>query len=374
MPKRHAPNTSDCLRHGGTEVTTTSFPGKNPRFPLWPIRDRVAWAATTSAPIDFLDDCPPLAGWARGTQENARRVISALLCWLETRHLIPPDGSLADVITPDVLLQYVRELLPRQAPGTVEHSVWLIDGVLRVLAPDQDWEWIRPIRRRLRARARWQTPSPRPVIHSLTAFTLGLGMFQEGWSAEGVVDPSACRTGLAIAFLAAAPMRIANFGSLEIGRHLCRNGDRWTVRLAASETKTRRADVWPLSPVLGGYLDDYLRVVRPMLLRCARHSPATPRLWIGDSGRPIGDQVLRRIIGRVTQERLGIRLNPHAFRHCAATTFALELPHDALQSAALLGHSSPQTTEQHYIVQQRQLIQEGYLELLQRRRESRHNE
>jgi Phage integrase family len=146
------------------------------------------------------------------------------------------------------------------------------------------------------------------------------------------------------------------------------NGDRWTVRLAAIETKMRRADVWPLAPVLGLYLEDYVRVVRPMLLRRARYSPATPRLWIGDSGRPIGDQVLRRIVGRVTEERLGIRLNPHAFRHCAATTFAFELPHDALQSAALLGHSSPQTTEQHYIVQQRQLIQEEYLRLLQHRR------
>jgi integrase/recombinase XerD len=195
-------------------------------------------------------------------------------------------------------------------------------------------------------------------------------MFQEGWSAEGVIDPSSCRTGLAIAFLAAAPMRIANFASLEIGRHLCCNGDRWIVRLGASETKTRRADVWPLSPVLGGYLDDYLRVVRPMLLKRARNSQPTSYLWIGDSGRPIGGQVLRRIIGRVTRARLGIRLNPHAFRHCAATTFALERPHDALQSAGLLGHASPQTTEQHYIVQQRQLIQEEYLQLLQHRRES----
>jgi integrase/recombinase XerD len=352
-------------------VATTSFPGEDPRFPRWPIRDRLAWErATTGTLLDFLDDCPPLASWARGTQENARRVISALLRRLEPRHLIPTHGSLADVMTPDVLLQYVRELLPRQAPGTVEYSIFLIDGVLRVLAPDQDWEWIKSIIRRLGIRTRWQAPSPRPVIHSATAYALGLRIMREALSADGeVIDPSSCRTGLAIAFLAAAPMRIANFASLEIGRHLCRNGDRWIVRLAASETKTRRADVWPLAPVLGLYLDDYLRVVRPMLLRRARHSPATSRLWIGDSGRPIGDQVLRRTIGRVTGERLGIRLNPHAFRHCAATTFALELPHDALQSAALLGHASPQTTEQHYIVQQRQLVQEQYLELLQGRRE-----
>jgi YD repeat-containing protein len=242
-------------------VATASFPGEDPRFPRWPLRDRLAWErATTGAPIDFLDECPPLAGWARGTQENARWVISALLRWLEPRHPIPTDGSLADIMTPDVLLTYIRELLPRQAPGTVEYSVWLIDDVLRVLAPDQDWEWIKPISRRLQARARWQAPSPRPVIHSVTAYTLGLSTMQEGWSAEGVVDPSPCRTGLAIAFLAAAPMRIANFASLEIGRHLCRNGDRWIVRLGASETKTRRADVWPLAPVLGLYLDDYLLV------------------------------------------------------------------------------------------------------------------
>jgi integrase len=73
------------------------------------------------------------------------------------------------------------------------------------------------------------------------------------------------------------------------------------------------------------------------------------------------------MIGKLTTERLFIKISPHTFRHCAATTFALELPQDALQSSALLGHASPQTPEKHYIVQQRQLVQQDYLRVLQQR-------
>ena len=111
-------------------------------------------------------------------------------------------------------------------------------------------------------------------------------------------------------------------------------------------------------------------MVRPALQARAKHPYPTDLLWIGDSGWPIGYQVLRPIIARLTRERRGVQINPHRFRHCAATTFALEWPEDALQSAGLLGHASPQTTEKHYIVQQRQLVQQDYLKLLRARRSS----
>jgi integrase/recombinase XerD len=191
---------------------------------------------------------------------------------------------------------------------------------------------------------------------------------QESQSDEGnTTDASLYRSGLAVALLAAAPMRIANFAAIEIGRQLRREGDHWTVYLTAEETKTRRADVWPVSNRLRLYLEQYLSVVRPALLRRSRNSTNTARLWIGDSGHPISDQVLRRIIATLTRERLGVTINPHSFRHCAATTFVLERPRDALQTAALLGHASPRTTEQHYIFQQRQLVQQDYMQLLQKR-------
>jgi len=266
------------------------------------------------------------------------------------------------------LLAYIRERWSLHPPTTVLREVLLIEGALEVFAPDQDWRWIKRIARKLGAPARRHVPAPRSIVHATVLYDLGLQAMRESLGGDGnSTDTSLYRAGLAVALLAAAPMRIANFAALEIGQQLRREGDHWTVYLAADETKTRRADVWPISNRLRLYLERYLTVVRPALLQRSRHSIDMARLWIGDSGRPIGDQVLRRIITTLTRERLGVTINPHSFRHCAATTFALERPRDALQTSALLGHASPQTTERHYIVQQRQLVQQDYMQLVARR-------
>jgi integrase/recombinase XerD len=346
----------------------------DPRYARWPTRDRIAWERAVTDDTDaFFEDRPRLAAWAPSTQRNARNVVSAFLRWLEARAQVPMDGSLADITTPELLLAYVRERCSLHAPPTVKYEVWLMEGVLEVFAPDQDWRWIKKISRKLGARARRHVPSPRPIVHAAVLYDLGIQVMRESWNANGGVNLSLYRAGFAVALLAAAPMRIANFSTLEIGRQLRREESRWVIYLTADETKTRRADVWPISGQLSLCLDQYLAVVRPALLQRARHSAATGHLWIGDSGHPIGHQVLRPIIATLTRERLGIQINPHTFRHCAATTFALERPRDALQSSALLGHASPQTTERHYIVQQRQLVQQDYIRLLHKRSRSSPN-
>ena len=340
----------------------------NPRYARWSNGDRFAWErAVAGEPNDFLEDRPRLADWARSTQRNARNVVSAFLRWLETKTQLPTEGSLGDITTPDLLLAYVRERLSSHAPTTVKYEVWLMECALEVLAPDRDWGWIKKVCRRLGARARRYVLPCRPIVHAAVLYDLGLQVMRESWNADGKVNLSLYRSGLAVALLAAAPMRIANFSTLVIGHQLRREESRWVIYLTADETKTRRADVWPISGQLGLCIDRYLAVVRPALLPRARHSADSRHLWIGDSGHPIGHQVLRPIIATLTRERLGIQINPHTFRHCAATTFALERPRDALKSSSLLGHASPTTTQRHYIVQQRQLVQQDYVRLLRKR-------
>ena len=124
------------------------------------------------------------------------------------------------------------------------------------------------------------------------------------------MTPSLYRSGLAVALLAAAPMRIANFAALEIGHHLRHAADHWTIHLAAEETKTRRTDIWPLAAQLSASLDYYLDAVRPSLLKRPRKQVTTARLWIGDSGYPIGDQVLRRTVAELASARLVLRSTP----------------------------------------------------------------
>jgi site-specific recombinase XerD len=102
-------------------------------------------------------------------------------------------------------------------------------------------------------------------------------------------------------------------------------------------------------------LDRYLAEARPALeARCPKSS-ASDHLWIGVSGKPIGDQIIRKIIKRRTAEALGSPVRPHAFRTSAATTFVLENPEHAIEASALLAHTDFRTTEKHYLAGRRQL-------------------
>jgi len=51
---------------------------------------------------------------------------------------------------------------------------------------------------------------------------------------------------------------------------------------------------------------------------------------------------------RRTQAEFGIKLNPHGFRDCAATWIAIYDPEHVQIVAAILGHSSLETSERYY--------------------------
>ena len=51
----------------------------------------------------------------------------------------------------------------------------------------------------------------------------------------------------------------------------------------------------------------------------------------------------------MTERLLGVKINPHSFRACAATSLADRSSTDARLAAPLLGHRYFSTTERHYI-------------------------
>jgi integrase len=113
----------------------------------------------------------------------------------------------------------------------------------------------------------------------------------------------------------------------------------------AEETKTHREiEVeWPSALVAA--LATYLGIHRPVLL----HGSAAKALWIGSSGQALAAHTIRQIIIRRTQAALGVPINPHLFRDCAATTLAIEDPTHVGAAATILGHASSRTTHKHYI-------------------------
>jgi hypothetical protein len=62
-------------------------------------------------------------------------------------------------------------------------------------------------------------------------------------------------------------------------------------------------------------------------------------MWVGGAGQALAEHTIRQtIIGR-TQAVLGVPINPHLFRDCAATTLAIEDPAHVGAAATILGHA-----------------------------------
>lgn len=80
-----------------------------------------------------------------------------------------------------------------------------------------------------------------------------------------------------------------------------------------------------------------------------RPAEGCDRLWLGFEGSPLTPHSIYGRIVLVTERLLGVAINPHSFRACAATSLADRSPADARRAAPLLGHRYFATTERHYI-------------------------
>jgi integrase len=78
-------------------------------------------------------------------------------------------------------------------------------------------------------------------------------------------------------------------------------------------------------------------------------TPCTNALWISSTtGRRMTTKNLGTLISKITFETLGVDVSPHLFRTAAASTAAIyggKTPHLA---SALLNHTDPRVTEEHY--------------------------
>jgi integrase len=219
--------------------------------------------------------------------------------------------------------------------------------VAKTIALSIDWKWLNEIEEDLRLVA-----TPRPKFDRLVMtdrlVEAGLTLIVESstFADTPVVRAKGIRNGLMIALLAICPIRLKNFASLEIGRTFREVEGSWWIVLSAKETKSRRADERRVPDFLKPYVELYLSEARPAL---ARPSAPTNALWISSvSGRPMIKKAVGTLVSKITFEALGVDVSPHLFRTAAASTAATyggSLPHLA---SALLNHTDPRITEEHY--------------------------
>jgi integrase len=218
--------------------------------------------------------------------------------------------------------------------------------------------WLKEIEEDLRAVVR-----PRDMSHRLVTsdrlVKVGLALTQQADKASSLKAlKRAClyRDGLMIALLAVCPIRLKNFTALTLGTSLQRVGRRWLIVLNAGDTKTGRPDKRPVPAWLDPNLDRYLDTYRPVLLGCERvvdepcpNASRTGALWVSSqSGQRLTYSAVGHAILERTRESMGVAVNPHAFRMAAATTAAYRASGEPHLASALLQHTDPRVTEEHY--------------------------
>jgi integrase/recombinase XerD len=230
--------------------------------------------------------------------------------------------------------------------------------VLGWLAPDWDGSWLRPIIRRLAARAHPSRGQDHRLRGSEELVALGRQLMAEAEqgtpaAAAGHRYPEAVRRamryrdGLMIALLAYHPLRLANFLGLRLGRELHGDGaDRW-LEIEPAATKNRRAYLMPLARDLIQPLDRYLQHWRPRLAGPSAAAASTA-LWLSGEGRALGVKHAQHRICRHTAAAFGRPVNPHLFRAALATTIAVRRPELIGIVTPLLGHRSVATAQRHY--------------------------
>jgi integrase/recombinase XerD len=317
-------------------------------FAAWPAQDQVTWAKLTEPGPTILDDRGAFADSRPRTNALRRQNYSHWLNHITLNHpdllpLIP-----AARIRPDTLTGWLAILGRTVAPCTQRMRAVDLLVVARAFEPEGDWRFLERAVRSLVARAvpsRNKEPRIRP---SAALVALGAGLMRKAATLPAHRRARAAtlhRDGLMIALLALRPVRLHNLTGLELGRTLLQGPAGWRISIPPEETKThRRIDLeWP--PDLADALVCYLTKHRPILL----HGSPAQALWIGSAGQPLAAHTIRQAIIRRTQAALGVPINPHLFRDCAATTLAIEDPAHVGAAATILGHASSRTTHKHYI-------------------------
>jgi integrase/recombinase XerD len=317
---------------------------------LWPALDQAAWTLALT-PGDPFDPGGLGAGWAVPSRRRIASAYGTWLAWLDGQGLLDPSAAPASRATRDLVRIYAKDLQTSHSPFYVQGSVQHLGDALRVMTPDRDLRWITRGAWRLRNRAvpvrdkRARLQSPKRLV------ALGVRLMEVA-EAEAVSLESAMtfRDGLVIAFLAYRPLRAKNLTMISCDQHLIRRGDGWWVAFIGKEMKAKRPLEFPFPAALAPHLEKYLEIYRPVLLTAGGRQPpaAVSRLWISRDATALGQKTIAHHIKRRTRAEFGIELNPHGFRDAAATYIALYDPEHVQIVAAILGHSTLETSQKYY--------------------------
>jgi integrase len=326
------------------------LPGlKKIAFDDWPERDRAGWQAALAFG-GILGDSGALAQRPEHDLSRYRQTYGTWLAFLADSNQVQPLASGVDHFRETEVRGFLELLETRLAPCSILSFLVNLRTAARALRTTVQLPLLDRAIRHYKRTAK-PTGNKEARMQDIGVLRdLGLRLMTQPQRATAEMrHANQYRDGLAIAMLTAEPLRIGDFGTLQMNRNIRRLSDRYTVDVA--ETKNGESITFDLPLWLTEPMDLYLARYRPYLLaRRGRWWTSTPEyaFWVSSNGTAMTAQQLSRRIVHRTREAFGRPVNPHLFRDICATTIAIEDPQHVGMILSILGHRSPKTGEKHY--------------------------
>ena len=313
----------------------------------WPERDREQWLKALQPGSIVYGGGGVAAHLRPDSVEKIRKGYGRWLTFLTVRQWLEPALVPALRITPERVGAYVEELQGQVASWTVRGRIAELHAAARMVAPEQDWGWLRDAASRLEADAKDAKPKSPRMRSAAEIYDWALSTLDEiaVLPYPDQRDAVRFRDALIIAVEITTLVRRRNLTMIAIGLHLVRRGDCFVLEFKPSETKTHDVLVAPLPVELSALVELYLERFRPKI--AGRVS--SNRLWVTRDGRPLTEMQMYHRVTKVTHRAFGTSINPHLFRHCGATTMAIEFPKEVGVVPGMLGHTGPKNGHKYYV-------------------------
>jgi integrase/recombinase XerD len=305
--------------------------------------DRIAWTEAI-AEGDILDGRGPAAGWAGTTRSAVIAAYGRYLGFLAATEPSVLAEHPAKRLTEDRLTRYLGHLA--ETAGTVGQHMFFakLRDAVRVMFPGNVPQHLSRLVARLESECRPRSKAAR-IVTSARLSELGTKLMKKAIGLDGeTASAVGYRDGLMIALLALRPVRLRTFSLMRLDRHLRQVGQEWRMVFDGPELKSGRPFETTVPEKVVPCFEYYLREVRPKFTGADRHDG----VWASTKGGPLTANAIARVITERTRQAFGQSVNPHLFRHCAATTIAILQPRRIGVARDLLGHASLSTTNTHY--------------------------
>jgi integrase len=339
-------------------------------FAQWPKGDQRAWTLAVT-PADHFDDQGRGAHLAPSTKRVLQVSYSEYLKFIAEQHPTLLRKRPSDRVNPPLLEAFAKWLGRSRGQRGIVVSLHHLRLALRLFEPRLDLRWLLTITQRL-ARSAPPPARKRNLVTSERLYQLGFTLMdraeKQTASQANVSDGSVLlyRDGLIIALLAEIPLRRRTLTALSIGENLIREDNYWRLQIAAKDTKTKRSLEFRLSQKLSSRIDHYVSQFRPCIRDASRHG----YIWASAKGDGLSANAIYALVCSRTEQELGVRMNPHLFRHASASFWSRQDPQNILGVKDLLGQTSFAITQRHYIPAQSRLAGRALARIIDTKRAS----